>query len=108
MDDPQLTPDEALNELQLILNIAAREGSPQRLAASRYTVCRDALMKAGLKPALPGFLVQCLTYDRFHDFIHLYDPTVEARKALVDESLRGCASRIRARPTHDVFNDFDF
>lgn len=108
MDDPQLTPEEALSELQLILSIAAREGSPQRLAASRYQVCRDALIRAGLKESLPGFLVQCLTYDRFHEFIHLFDPKVEARKALVDEALTAFAGRLRARPTHDVFNDFDF
>jgi hypothetical protein len=97
----------ALSELKELLRLAAAEGSPQRLAATRYTVCREALLQSEVKTALPGFLRQCLTLDRFRDFIHLYTPDVHERTAFLDEALRRCEARLGLRPTFDVFGDLD-
>lgn len=108
MAEQEPTPTDALAELQEILRLAAHEGTPQRFAAARYTICRDAVLKSDLRPALPGFLLQCLTFSRFHDFIHLYHPDPAARLAFLDESFRSFTSRVRSRPTFDVFGDPDF
>jgi hypothetical protein len=50
-------------------------------------------------------MLQCLTFSRFHDFIHLYDPRVDRRLAFIDAEFQACSARIRARPTFDVFDD---
>jgi hypothetical protein len=98
------TPIDALHELHEILLLAALDMAPQRLAATRYTSCREILLKSALRPALPGFLLQCLTLYRFRDFIHLYHPNLEPRIAFVDEALGRCVSRARERAT-DVLRD---
>lgn len=99
------TPVEALHELHEILLLIALEHSPQRLTATRYTLCRDILLHSELSPSLPGFLRQCLTVDRFRDFIHLYDASLEARMGLVEDALRGCIGRARAKALVDVLRD---
>jgi hypothetical protein len=96
---------EALGEMQEILRLAAVEGSSQRLPAVRYTVCREALLRSDLKESLPGFLRQCLTFSRFHDFIHLYHPEVERRLAFIDSEFQASVGRARARPRFDFFDD---
>lgn len=101
-------PAEALAELQEIMNLAALESPLQRLAATRYTVCRDALLQSWLRPVLPGFLLQCLTIARFQDFIHLYDPRPEVRLGFIEESWVPTLSRLRSRPVLDVMDDLDF
>lgn len=68
MAEQELTASEALGEFQDIVRLAALDGSPQRLPANRYTICRDTLLRSHLRPHLPGFLFQCLTVARFHDF----------------------------------------
>ena len=70
------------------MRLAAREGAAQRLAATRYTACRDHLMRSPYRSSLPGFLFQCLTLYRFQEFIRLYDPLVESRLAFLDEAFQ--------------------
>lgn len=108
MSEQPPTPGEALGELQEILRLAATTASPQRVAAARYTICRDVLLKSALRPSLPGFLLQCLTISRFHDFIHLLDPDSEVRMAFLNEAFQTSVTRFRARPTFDVFGDPEF
>jgi hypothetical protein len=105
--EEELTAAAALRELLEILQIAAQEASPQRLAATRYTLCREALLRSELRPVLPGFLLQCLTIYRFHDFIHLYDPRLQARLAFVAEALPLAGARPNPRRDFDVFGDPD-
>ena len=107
MAEQQPTILEALAEMQDIMRSAATEGVTQRMPAIRYTVCRQTLMGSELRPALPGFLIQCLTYSRFHDFIHLYHPEVGRRLAFIDSEFQACAGspRPRPRPRFDIFDD---
>jgi hypothetical protein len=102
------TPMEALSEMQEILRSAASEGSSARLPAVRYTVCRETLLKSDMRPLLPGFLIQCLTFSRFHDFIRLYHPQVEKRVAFIDSEFQTCAGRVKTRPRFDIFDDPEF
>ena len=101
------TPGEALRELHDILQQAATTASPQRVAASRYTICRDILLKSDLRGMLPGFLLQCLTISRFHDFIHLLDPDVKVRLQFLDEAFEAPGALSRA-PAFDVFGDSEY
>ena len=104
----ELKTGEALTELKELMRLAAGEGSPQRLAATTYTICRETLLQSELRPALPGFLLQCLTIFRFKDFIQLYSPNLSERHAFVDEAFRACETRAGLRPTFDVFGDPNF
>ena len=97
MAEQNPAPAEALHELHEILLFAALDDTLQRLAATRYTLCRDILLRSDLRSALPGFVQQCMTVYRFRDFIHLYHADVESRMGFIDEALRGCASRARAK-----------
>lgn len=99
---------EALAELKELLLLSAAGGSLQRLAATRYTICRDVLLRGELGSLLPGFLRQCLTLYRFHDFIHLYAPTQGERAQFVGDSLRACEMRAGLRSSFDAFSDPDF
>ena len=108
MTEKAPSPAEALAELQEILRAAAITASLQRVAAARYTICRDIVLKSPLRAALPGFLLQCLTISRFHDFIHLLDPDVGVRLAFLDASFQSSATRFRGKRTFDVFGDPEF
>ncbi|MEA3040397.1 MAG: hypothetical protein QOE79_2910 [Sphingomonadales bacterium] len=108
MSEEELTTGEALTELHELLRLAALGNSPQRLAATSYTTCREILLQSDLRPALPGFLLQCLTIFRFKDFIHLYSPNESERMAFIDAAIRACETQASLRPTFDVFGDRDF
>jgi hypothetical protein len=101
-------PAEALAELKALLVTAAGPGSPQRVAATRYTMCRDVLLRSELGSLLPGFLRQCLTIFRFHDFIHLFAPTQEERTQFLIESFRASEAKAGLRASFDAFSDADF
>lgn len=107
MTEQKPTPVEALNELHEILLLAALDNPLQREVATRYTLCRELLLRSELRSALPGFVQQCLTVHRFHDFIHLYHASVEARTGFIEETLRSAVKRARARrdpkTPHDAF-----
>jgi hypothetical protein len=101
-------PAEALGELKALLLTAAGPGSPQRVAATRYTICRDVLLGSEFSSHLPGFLRQCLTIFRFKDFIHLYAPTQEERAQFLSDALRASETRAGLRSSYDAFNLGDF
>ena len=96
---------DALEEMQELLRTIALVGSPPRHSAVRYTLCRSALMESELRAALPGFLVQCVSASKFHDFIHLFDPQAEARIAFVDSAFSASRARLDSKRIYDVFSD---
>lgn len=98
---------DALEEMQELLRTVALMGTPPRHSAVRYTLCRSALIDSDLKTALPGFLTQCVSISKFHDFIHLYDPKSEARIAFVDAAFSACRARLDSKRIYDVFSDPD-
>ena len=98
-------PGDALAELHDILLLAALETSPPRLAAQRYTICRDILLRSELRRTLPGFLQQCMTVYRFHDFIQLYHVSLDARVAFIDEAMRESSRRVRNGVAIDLFRN---
>ena len=95
-------PIDALDELYEILLLGALDEPQQRLTATRYTLCREVLLRSALRPMLPGFLQQCLTFDRFRDFIHLYHPSLNARVEMIDDALRASLGRARDGRTKGV------
>jgi hypothetical protein len=101
--ESDLTTIQALDELQELMRLVATGESPQRLAATTYTACRELLLKSELRPLLPGFLHQCLTIYRFKDFIQLYSPGDKERVAFIDDSFRACDTRANLRASFDVF-----
>lgn len=108
MPEPELTTIQALDELQDLMRLVASGDSPQRLAATTYTACRELLLKSELGPLMPGFLRQCLTIFRFKDFIQLYAPGVEERFAFIDEAFRASDTRANLRAPFDVFAERGF
>ena len=100
-----MTPLEALDEMREVTRMAALDGSLPRQAAMRYTFARDALLQSHLRSYLPGFLIQCLTIARFHDFIHLLDPRPEVRLSFLDDAFRNVGMINPMRPGIDVFGD---
>ncbi len=105
--EPKPTALQALEEMQQILRTAASAGTPNRLAAVRYTECRGALLGSNLRPVLPGFLLQCVSVFKFTDFISLFDPRPQARIAFIDQALEPCWSFLDARREYDVFGETD-
>lgn len=81
--------DEAWIKLQDILHSAATTPSQPREMAARYMQLRDTLMKSSYHPQLPGFMLQCLSLDRFRDFIQLYDPRPDVRIDFLVRAFRG-------------------
>lgn len=108
MPADELTPDQAMSELKELLRMAAGNFFLQRFTATRYTICREALLRSPLSSALPGYLRQCLTISRFHDFIHLYDPSIEARLAFIEATFAVGEVTARSAPRLDVFSSPDF
>ncbi len=81
---------EALAELQDILRAACAAVAPPRQLAPRYAACRSVLLDSELRAALPGFLTQCVSLQRFCDFIQLLSPNTAHRLAFVERSFDGC------------------
>lgn len=99
---------DALQEMQALLLSTCSASTPNRVSAVRYTLCRTILMDGELRPALPGFLVQCVSIFKFHDFISLYDPKAEARIAFVESALASSRALLDSKRIYDVFSDPDF
>jgi hypothetical protein len=106
--EPKPSTRDALEEMQELLRTVSLVGSPPRHSAVRYTLCRSALIESDLKAALPGFMTQCVSISKFHDFIHLYDPKAEARIAFVDSAFSACRARLDSKRIYDVFSDPEF
>jgi hypothetical protein len=104
----KLTTREALQDLQDVLYAVSSSSSLQRDFAVRYMHARAAVMERDLRPAVPGFLVQCISIGKFHDFITLYHPRVENRLSFIDEALADCWALLDSRRAYDVFGDSEF
>jgi hypothetical protein len=105
--EPQPSAADALREIRSLLREVSSASSPPRLSAVRYTVCRAALLDSALRHSLPGFLIQCVSIYKFHDFITLYDPRPEARLAFLDTAFGVSKSMLEAKRVYDVFGDGD-
>jgi hypothetical protein len=99
---------EALEEMQVLLLGTCSASTPNRISAVRYTLCRTILLDGELRPALPGFLIQCVSIFKFHDFISLYDPKAEARTAFVESAFANSRALLDSKHIYDVFSDPDF
>ncbi|WP_324749664.1 hypothetical protein SH591_14185 [Sphingomonas sp. LY54] len=106
--EPHLTPHEAFVEIGEIMLLTASDHAAPRMSAVRYTWCRSALIENGLRSAVPGFLVQCVSLDKFHDFISLLDPDPKVRVAFVEAGLAGSRDALDVRRDYDVFGNDDF
>jgi hypothetical protein len=99
---------DALEEMQALLLSTCSASTPNRISAVRYTLCRTLLMNGELRPALPGFLIQCVSIFKFHDFISLYDQKAEARIAFVENAFASSRALLDSKRIYDVFSDPDF
>lgn len=99
-----------MKEMEELLRVVATASSPPRPLAVRYTQYRDALLAGEVRAAVPGFVVQCVSIYKFHDFISLYDPDFDARLAFIENAFsRGKTSLDTRRSSNkDAFRDFDF
>ncbi len=79
-------PPDALDEFEGLLRRLAPGATPDRVAATRWSHCRDALL-ADCREALPGFVVQCTSVGKYRDFITLYAPSVDERVAFVEAAM---------------------
>ena len=99
---------EMFAEFKDLLHAVASGGATPRLAAVRYTQCRDALLEGALRATLPGFVLQCVSVYKFHEFICLYDAQTDARVIFLDEMFERFKSGRPAKRARDAFDDFDF
>ena len=97
-----------IKELEEILRVVATTASPSRPAAVRYTQCRDALLASDARALVPGFIVQCVSIYKFHDFINLYDADPAARTAFIQNAFSKGQLFLETKRPKDVFRDFDF
>jgi hypothetical protein len=103
--DMRAMAEDALQEMEELLRAVASSTTPHRLSAVRYTHCREALLGSQFRPAVPGFLIQCVSIYKFHDFINLYDPKAEARLAFVETAFGKCRALLDSKRVYDVFSD---
>jgi len=97
-----------MKELEELLRVVVSSGSPPRPSAVKYTQCRDALLASDLRSIVPGFVVQCVSIYKFHDFINLFHPDVDARLAFIEKAFATGDGLLDARRRPATFNDFDF
>ena len=105
---PELTKERAFKDLETILRAIAASPSHYRNFAVHYMRCRSVLLNEPGRAALPGYLIQCGTSDKFRDFILLYDGAVAARHAFIAESLGRCRALLGWSRPYDIFDDEDF
>jgi hypothetical protein len=98
-----LSDELALGEMHELLRQSCQQQAPffSRLAV-RYQICRSALLSAGLKPYLPGFLMQCVSLIKFREFICLYDHDPVTRERFIDGALENCWTKLDQNTEHDT------
>lgn len=106
--EAKVVPAQALRDVEAMLRDVGAGLPVSRGAAVRYGECRAALLDSPLRPALPGFLIQCVSLSKFQDFITLYHPMAEARAAFVSEAFFDCRASHHSRRAHDAFGDDQF
>jgi hypothetical protein len=99
---------ETLQEMEELLCGVANATAAPRADAVRYTNDRSALLESELRSALPGFLVQCTSINKFHDFIILYDSRRDARISFIAASLANAWALLESRRVYDVFGEGEF
>jgi hypothetical protein len=82
-----LTDHQALTDFHALLRDACQDRPPSRPQSVLYQSCRATLMEGNLKAFLPGFVRQCMSIERFREFIHLYDRDPQVRIAFLDGEL---------------------
>jgi hypothetical protein len=65
------------------------------------------LLASQARAHMPGFLHQCASISKFHDFINLYHPSAEARLAFLDGALGERRVPPLLRPVRGALNDED-
>lgn len=108
VSDDKMTARAVMKELEEILRVVATAGSPSRPAAVRYTQCRDAMLAGDARASVPGFIVQCVSIYKFHDFINLYDADPAARITFIQGAFNKGAVSLETKRPKDAFRDFDF
>jgi hypothetical protein len=103
----KLSTDEALAGMEELLRSAASGGTQHRLMAVRYTEWRSALLASEVKAGVPGFLIQCVTVDKFNTFITLLDPKLDARLQFLDAAFAKCRAMLASSRVYDVFGEDD-
>ena len=103
-----LTLEQALEDIEAILRAVASSPAHYRNFAVHYMRCRDALLAGAERSVLPGFLIQCGTSEKFREFILLYDASVAARHAFIDQALGRCRTSFGWSRPYDPFDDEDF
>lgn len=106
--EPELTAERAFKDLESMLLSIASSPSHYRNFAVHYLRCREKLLREATRSALPGFLIQCGTSDKFRDFITLYDPSAQARRDFINHALSGCRASLGWSRPYDIFDDDDF
>jgi hypothetical protein len=111
--EPEMTVEQALPEFHDLLRTCAMDASPPRALPVRYQICRTALMTAGLRAHLPGFVRQCVSSLAFREFIHHYHHDPALRLQFIDASMADAWSQISRTPalpseTASSFDDFMF
>ena len=104
----ELTSERAMKDLETMLRSIAASPSHYRNFAVHYMRCRGVLLDEPGRAVLPGYLLQCGTSDKFRDFIILYDASVSARHAFIEESLERCRASLGWTRSYDIFDDEDF
>lgn len=107
---PALTSERAFSDLETILYSIASSPSHYRNFAVHYMRCRTVLLNGPGRSAVPGFLIQCGTSEKFREFITLYDASPKPRHLFLDQALSGCRAAFGvARASVDAFfDDEDF
>jgi hypothetical protein len=106
--EPELTAERAFKDLETILYSVASSPSHYRNFAVHYMRCRGVLLRGEGRSAVPGFLVQCGTSEKFRDFITLYDASVGERHAFIGYGLTRCRALYGGTRSYDPFDDEDF
>jgi hypothetical protein len=106
--EPELTMERAYKDMESILYSVASSPSHYRNFAVHYMRCRSMLLGGEGRSAVPGFLVQCGTSEKFRDFISLYDASVRERHAFIAYALTRCRALYGGTRSYDAFDDEDF
>ncbi|SOB86518.1 hypothetical protein SAMN06297144_1624 [Sphingomonas guangdongensis] len=95
MIDPPRDAAEAFDQFERLARSIADGAALVRSDGVTWSQARDALLASAFRPALPGFVFQCLSVFKYREFILLYHPDPGARRAFVDQLLDP-ARRVRA------------
>lgn len=104
MIDPPKDAHEAFDQFEALTRAIAEGGALVRSHAVVWSQARDALLASAYRDRLPGFAFQCLSVFKYREFILLYHPDPQQRRAFIDQLLeparriRGEAAQHERRP----------